>query len=99
MGKSATSGGYGERLRTQRWLAGLTQEDLSVRSAVSRSTIQNLERGVVLVPREATHQLLLDALSPFLGDEERSELIDAYRRTKRWGFMKEARILALDEHR
>jgi transcriptional regulator with XRE-family HTH domain len=81
---------YGAVLRARRCHAGLTQEDLSVRSAVSRSTIQNLERELVQVPREATHQLLLDALAPYVGPAARTQLEDAYLRAKRQAVRKEA---------
>ena len=81
---------YGAVLRTLRCRAGFTQGGLSARSVVSRSTIQNLELGVVLIPRDATHQLLLYALAPFIGAEAQTELVEAYRNAKRQAFRREA---------
>jgi transcriptional regulator with XRE-family HTH domain len=46
---------FGARLRSERRMAGLTQEDLAVRLGLSRTTVVNIERGR---QRIALHQLL-----------------------------------------
>jgi predicted ATPase len=59
----------GELLKHSRRTAGLTQEGLAARSGVSARVISDLERNVMHVPRSATVQLLVAALS--LSDAER----------------------------
>ena len=46
---------FGDRLRSERKLAGLTQEDLAERLGLSRTTVVNIERGR---QRIALHQLI-----------------------------------------
>ncbi len=68
-------GSFGARLRSCRAAAGLSQEDLAVRSGLSVRAISNLERDRVARPRESTVALLADALR--LNDGERLRLLAA----------------------
>jgi len=56
---TATFDGLLRRLRIE---AGLTQAELAERAKLSSRTVSDLERGVALRPRNATVQLLADAL-------------------------------------
>ena len=49
-------------LRTARKAAGYTQEELAEKAKVSTRTIGNLERGVILQPRQSTLRYLAIAL-------------------------------------
>ncbi len=53
---------FGSLLRTYRLAAGLSQEALAERSALSTRGISDLERGARMSPRLETVRLLVDAL-------------------------------------
>ena len=53
---------FGALLRRFRLAAGLTQETLAERAGLSTRGVQDLERGVRLMPRAETVRLLADAL-------------------------------------
>ncbi len=61
----------GEILRSHRVVAGLSQEDLALRSGVSARTISDLERGQRTRTHLETARLLADALSLENGDRRR----------------------------
>ncbi len=63
---------FGSLLRRYRRAAGLTQESLAERAALSTRGIQDLERGVSQNPRTATIDLLAAALD--LPESDRAEL-------------------------
>jgi len=54
--------GFGPLLRAHRREFGLTQEELARRCGLSDRAIRDLERGRVRRPRQATVELLRDAL-------------------------------------
>jgi transcriptional regulator with XRE-family HTH domain len=60
--RSKDRGGFGALLRAYRHEAGLTQEELAARAALSARTISDLERGVSQ-PCPRTVALLADALA------------------------------------
>jgi predicted ATPase/DNA-binding XRE family transcriptional regulator len=60
-------------LRSHRQAAGLTQEELAERSALSVRTISDLERGVYRTARKDTALLIADALC--LSDREREHFL------------------------
>lgn len=66
---------FGSLLRRYRRAAGLTQESLAERVALSTRGIQDLERGVSQTPRTATIDLLATALG--LPESDRAELRNA----------------------
>ena len=66
---------FGPLLRRLRLAAGLTQEELAERAAISTRGLQLLERGGRTAPRAETVRLLADALG--LSPEARAELIAA----------------------
>lgn len=66
---------FSELLRRSRRLAGLTQEELAVRSGVSGRTIRGLETGDRANPRAGTVLLLAEALR--LTPEQSAELLAA----------------------
>jgi transcriptional regulator with XRE-family HTH domain len=76
-------GTFGARLRSCRTAAGLSQEDLAVRSGLSVRAISNLERDRVGRPRESTVALLAEALR--LSDPERLRLLAARSRGRHLG--------------
>ncbi len=53
---------FGQLLRHQRLSAGLTQEELAERASLSTRAISDLERGLKLMPRRETVELLARAL-------------------------------------
>ena len=57
-----TADTFGSLLRRFRLTAGLTQEELAERAGLSTRGVQDLERGVRLVPRAETVRMLADAL-------------------------------------
>src|ERR1700735_4393577 len=65
------TGGFGSLLRGSRLAAGLTQEELAERAALSVRAVSDLERGVSR-PRPGTVFLLADALG--LDEAGRAEL-------------------------
>ncbi len=80
-----TTTAYGRELFTSRHRAGKSQHDLAQESGVSRSTIQNLERGQVARPRRDTHALLAQALGPYLAMDDLVQLDAVYRAAcRRW---------------
>ena len=68
---------FGERLRSLRTAALLTQEGLAEAASVSSRTISDLERGVNLTARKETARLLADALK--LSGTARAEFESAAR--------------------
>src|SRR5947207_15303297 len=74
---STSSATFGALLRYHRLATGLTQEALAERAGLSARGIQDLERGVRLVPRADTVLMLADALQ--LQGEARAALIAAAR--------------------
>ena len=63
---------FGEQLRTDRIAAGLTQEQLAERSALSVRAIGDLERGRISQPRTLTLRQLAEALSGSATDKTAS---------------------------
>jgi transcriptional regulator with XRE-family HTH domain len=76
----ATQTPFGALLRRYRVGAGLTQEDLARRSAMSARGISDLERGVRRVPRRDTIARLALALG--LSEDERLALEGTVRRAR-----------------
>lgn len=72
---------FGDLLRRFRIAAGLTQQELAERSALSVRAIQSLETGVRRMPQRNTVQLLVDGLG--LTDAEQATLEDVARRRPR----------------
>lgn len=80
---SGTSGGerlgkthfgeFGIQLYIHRQAAGLSQEELAIRSGLTARTISNLERGATRAPHPNSVRRIADALH--LGSEERAEFI------------------------
>ena len=70
--------GFGEMLRRHRVAAGLTQEELAERAAMSAHGVRSLERGYRTTPRRDTVTLLAGALG--LTDEEGVRLLAVARR-------------------
>ena len=70
---------FGARLRACRRSAGLSQEELAVRSGLSVRTISNLERGCVRWPHPGSVHRLADALG-LRGEVRRALIADAGRR-------------------
>src|SRR5690348_11624211 len=66
-------GSFSMLLRAYRAVAGLSQEELAERAALSRRGISDLERGTRQFPHPATVRRLIDALN--LGDSERAALL------------------------
>jgi transcriptional regulator with XRE-family HTH domain len=66
---------FGTLLRRYRVAAGLTQEELAERAAISRRSIGDMERGVSRTPHRDTVALLADALA--LGPQERRTFVEA----------------------
>src|SRR5688572_8206469 len=75
MGAREGSGDFGGRLRRHREAAGLSQEELAERAALTANAISALERGERQRPYPQTVRALSDALS--LSDADRSALIAA----------------------
>jgi predicted ATPase/DNA-binding CsgD family transcriptional regulator/DNA-binding XRE family transcriptional regulator len=73
MGAREGSGDFGGRLRRHREAAGLSQEELAERAALTAKAISALERGERQHPYPQTLRALADALD--LSDAERSALI------------------------
>jgi tetratricopeptide (TPR) repeat protein/transcriptional regulator with XRE-family HTH domain len=71
------SGGFGGLLRRRRMAAGLTQEDLGVRTGLSIRAIRDLERGITSRPYRNSVERLADALG--LSGDGRAEFIKAAR--------------------
>jgi predicted ATPase/class 3 adenylate cyclase/DNA-binding XRE family transcriptional regulator len=69
---------FGALLQRWRQASGLTQEELAERAGLSRRGINDLERGVRLIPRKDTVVLLADALR--LAGDDRSAFFAAARR-------------------
>ena len=59
---SRPNASFGELLRLQRQRCGLTQANLAERAGLSVRAVSDLERGLKKTPRQATLQLLIDAL-------------------------------------
>ena len=72
---------FGDLLRRYRLAAGLTQEELAARAALSARGIQALEIGQRKAPRRTTLQLLVDALG--LDPAQREALAAAARGSAR----------------
>jgi predicted ATPase/DNA-binding XRE family transcriptional regulator len=70
-------GSFGALLKDYRIAAGLTQEALAERARLSSRAISDLERGVKRLPREATLDLLAQALA--LSPRKRALLVAAAR--------------------
>ncbi len=70
----------GDLLRRYRIAAGLTQEGLAERSALSVRAIGDIERGVKQRPHRETIRLLADALA--LSDEERGRFVASSRQRR-----------------
>lgn len=66
---SAGRSTFGEQLRQDRIAAGLTQEELAERSALSVRAIGDLERGRISQPRMSTLRQLAEALSESAADK------------------------------
>src|SRR5215212_4488676 len=75
MGAREGSGDFGGQLRRHREAAGLSQEELAERSALTAKAISALETGERQHPYPQTVRALADALS--LSDADRSALIAA----------------------
>src|SRR5918994_2901589 len=73
MGAREGSGDFGGRLRRHREAAGLSQEELAERAALTAKAISALERGARQHPYPQTLRALADALN--LSDADRSALI------------------------
>src|SRR4051794_33430638 len=73
IGAREGSGDFGGQLRRHREAAGLSQEELAERSALTAKAISALERGERQRPYPQTVRALADALS--LSDADRSALI------------------------
>src|SRR5687767_1133594 len=73
MGAREGSGDFGGQLRRHREAAGLSQEELAERAALTAKAISALERGERQHPYPQTVRALADALS--LSDPDRSALI------------------------
>lgn len=73
MGEREGSGDFGGRLRRHREAAGLSQEELAERAALTAKAISALERGERQHPYPQTVRALANALS--LSDADRSALI------------------------
>ena len=73
MGAREGSGDFGGRLRRHREAAGLSQEELAERAALTAKAISALERGERQRPYPQTVRALADALN--LSDADRSALI------------------------
>jgi predicted ATPase/DNA-binding CsgD family transcriptional regulator/DNA-binding XRE family transcriptional regulator len=73
MGAREGSGDFGEQLRRHREAAGLSQEELAERAALTAKAISALERGERQHPYPQTLRALADALN--LSDADRSALI------------------------
>jgi predicted ATPase/DNA-binding XRE family transcriptional regulator len=71
---------FGALLKRYRLEAGLTQEELAERAALSTNAVSALERGARQVPRKETVALLADALK--LSEQERAILEAAARRLR-----------------
>jgi transcriptional regulator with XRE-family HTH domain len=69
---------FGDLLRRYRVWAGLTQEELAERAALSRRGLSDLERGARRAPYRDTVLRLADALG--LSDDDRQVLLVASRR-------------------
>src|SRR5512132_3433161 len=67
-------GAFGQLLQHYRLAAGLSQEELAERAALSKRGISDLERGVRRAPYPATVRRLAAALD--LTDHERVQLVD-----------------------
>jgi len=61
---------FGHLLKRLRLGAGLTQEELAERAAVSARLVSDLERGVIRRPRRDTVRLLADGLGLAAGDRD-----------------------------
>jgi predicted ATPase/transcriptional regulator with XRE-family HTH domain len=68
---------FGTRLRQLRLAAGMTQEELAERAALSLNAVSSLERGERQHPYPHTVRALADALN--LGHDDRAELQDLIR--------------------
>jgi tetratricopeptide (TPR) repeat protein/transcriptional regulator with XRE-family HTH domain len=77
MGEGAESGEFGRLLRRYRTIAGLTQEDLAMRSGLSARAVSNIERGRTGRPYAHSVRLLADAL--MLDEAARVQLMMAWR--------------------
>ena len=73
MGARESSGQFAGLLRRHREAAGLSQEELAERAAVTANAISALERGERQRPYPQTVRALADALN--LSDADRSALI------------------------
>src|SRR5215212_7982178 len=74
---SDSSTAFGDRLRSLRIAASLSQEELAARSGLSARGISDLERGARHTPRPETVRMLADALS--LAADDRAALVAAAR--------------------
>ena len=75
------SDGFGQRLRVLRERAGLTQEELAERAALTPHAISALERGARTHPYPHTVRALADALN--VSEAERTDLITSVPRRRR----------------
>jgi predicted ATPase/transcriptional regulator with XRE-family HTH domain/Tfp pilus assembly protein PilF len=69
---------FGDLLRRHRQASGLTQEELAARTGLSVRGLSDLERGVRVIPRKDTLQLLVEAFG--LVGAERAALVAAAKR-------------------
>ena len=72
---------FGDRLRSLRERAGLTQEELASRAGLTPNAISALERGTRTRPYPHTVRSLADALQ--LSESERADLIGSIRKRRR----------------
>ncbi len=72
---------FGDRLRSLRERAGLTQEELASRAGLTPNAVSALERGTRTRPYPHTVRSLADALQ--LSESERADLIGSIRKRRR----------------
>lgn len=77
MTEGTESQGFGRLLRRYRTIAGLTQEELAIRSGLSTRAVSNIERGRTSRPYAHSVRLLADALR--LDEAARGQLMTAWR--------------------
>src|SRR6266699_4271343 len=80
MGEGAEPGGFGLLLRQYRSAAGLTQEELALRSGLSVRALSDIERGRTGRPYARSVRLLAEALT--LDEPARTMLMNAWRNGK-----------------
>ena len=63
-----------DRMRDARLAAGLSQNDLAVRSGVPIGTIRDIEQGITRKPRQATVESIIDAICRYQGESPATSL-------------------------